>query len=171
MPLPLTIMFIQLTRTHSKGAGYFIEISVLQISWWILIKKEGFSMIGISQLTSTICRKIVDSNVVLYVAMSYPPLTWSFFSWLLIGHMAIHLRLSVVDTRQSAHLTGRPWVFFWVLLYVIMRYVRYNVEPEHRLQAIDEIFFQHSIRRGESSGGAGKIGFHVQQMLNAQATK
>lgn len=52
-----------------------------------------------------------------------------------------------------------------------MRYVRYNVEPEHRLQAIDEIFFQHSIRRGESSGGAGKIGFHVQQMLNAQATK
>jgi len=57
---------------------------------------------------------------------------------------------------------------FWVVLYVIMRYMGYKVELEHRLQDIVNIFFQHTTRNGESHGGAGKrdfMGYHLSKFV------
>lgn len=70
--------------------------------------------------------------------------------------MSTHL----LSTPRQMHTLQHDLEFvFWVLLYVIMRYMGYNVEPEHQLQAIDNIFFQHSTQHGESCGGAGKQEF------------
>jgi len=94
----------------------------------------------------TVCTNVLSADMVV-------------FSQFLIGHMGIHVHPSVVNATTDAYSTARPGICLLVLLYVIMRYMGYNVEPEHQLQAIDNIFFQHSTQHGESCGGAGKQEF------------